>query len=593
MAIRHVSEFEHIQTRPGHYIRDTTTPFYLLTEVIDNAADELLSKKADTIIVTLNYKDGVYSVIDNGRGIPIRQEGLTYDVPIEICTDLRTGGKFDNDLYDQKSGLHGEGLTIVNALSEYLNITVKDKRSHKEYIFYNSPSKDVVPNKVKGLSYSTKVEFKPDSKYFDTVEISKEDVIERLKCILVTANNEKVNVLLKVIDKSGNESNVDIDNDIITNFNKKSDKDTYTGIIKGKRITPEGKEIIDEVTLYINRSETTQFSYSSIVNTLPMTTAGADRVFIRKAFNDYLFGKAKDRYVSEDDMVAGVNVLLIAKLSDPSFSGQQKYSLVGGRGKYDYIFNQANIDKLLDKFPTFVTDQIDYAESVKMQKDSKNLGKGKKGNKVNVENLRDCTSKKLEERELYIVEGNSAGGTLLQARDVTKHAVLPLRGKILNVLNSSFDKIVDSKTLGAIFNSIGIKPNNPDLNELRYGKVVCLSDSDVDGLHIAALLVSFFGKFASELIKNGNLYIGVMPLFGTYEKKKFIPIFDDDTYNEYRKKGANISRYKGLGEMSPEELYECAFDENTRHLIQVTPSNIEDIEHIWENKQEIVKDYIK
>ena len=593
MAIRHVSEFEHIQTRPGHYVRDTVTPYYLLTEVIDNSADELLSKKASNIVVILNYRDGVYSVIDNGRGIPVRQDGLEYDVPIEICTDLRTGGKFDNDLYDQKSGLHGEGLTIVNALSEYLNITVKDRKVHKEYIFHNSPDKNITPTVIKGLSYSTKVEFKPDPQYFDTVDIPKDDVVERLKCILVTANSDNVSVALKVIDKTGKEYSVDIDNDIITNFNKKSDKETYTGTFRGTRSTPDGKKITDEITVYINRSETTQFSYSSIVNTLPMTTIGADRIFIRKAFNDYLFRKAKDRYVSEDDMVAGVNVLLIAKLSDPAFSGQQKYSLVGGRGKYDYIFNQANIDKLLDKFPDFVSEQISYAESVKMNKDSKNIGKTKKGNKVNVENLRDCTSKKIEDRELYIVEGNSAGGTLLQARDVTKHAVLPLRGKILNVLNSSFDKIVDSKTLGMIFNSIGIKPNNPDLSELRYGKIITCQDGDSDGQHIAALLVSFFSKFAKDLIINGNLFVAETPLFGTYEKGKFIPIYDIPTYEKYRNKGAKISRYKGLGEMSPEELHECVFNENKRHLIQVNPDSIETIEEIWKNKQDIVKDYIK
>ena len=592
MAIRHVSEFEHIQTRPGHYIRDTTTPFYLLTEVIDNAADELLSKKADTIVVTLDYKNHVYSVIDNGRGIPVRQDDLEYDVPIEICTDLRTGGKFDNDLYDQKSGLHGEGLTIVNALSEYLNITVKNKKVHNEYIFYNSPNKDITPNKIKGLSYSTKVEFKPDAKYFDTVDIDRDDVIERLKCILVTANNEKVNVTLKVIESDGTESTVDIPNDIVTNFEKKSTGKTYSGVFKGKRVTPEGKEIIDEVMVYINRSETsTQFSYSSIVNTLPMTTAGADRIFIRKAFNEYLFKQAKDRYVSEDDMVSGMNVLCILKLSDPSFSGQQKYSLVGGRGKYDYIFTQNNIDKLLSNFKDLVSEQIDYAESVKMQKDSKKVT-NKKGGKVNVENLKECTGKKLEDRELYIVEGNSAGGNLLKARDVTKHAVLFLRGKILNVLNSSFDKIIESKTLSSIFNTIGVNPNTNDLSTLRYGKILIASDADQDGFHIAALLTSFFQKFTSSLLSNGNLYIVVMPLFGTYEKKKFIPIYDEATYNKYRNKGYDISRYKGLGEMSSEELDACMFDENTRRLIQVNASTIEEISKIWENKNDIVKDYI-
>ena len=593
MAFKHLSDFEHIRKNVAHYIRDNETPLYLLTEVIDNAADELLSGYADTIVVFLNYRDNVYAVADNGRGIPIKQKDMEHDIPIEICTSLRTGGKFDNELYNQKAGLHGEGLTIVNALSSRMSITTKVKKGlYYEYEFFGSDDKNVEPKiHNQKFNFSTKIAFWPDNKYFDSLDIDENVVIDRCKGILVSS--EKATVLIQVINPDGTSKLIHVDNDILNKFSEKVEGKYFTETIYGIRES-DGKKIKDSITLYIGKvPDTTSFVFRGVVNTLPMDM-GNHYTFFRKAFNKYLFDKAskENMYVDEDSMVVGMNVLCIARLSDPSFTGQQKYSLAGGMNRYDYIFKQDEVNRVLDKHPDFVNEQIKIAQSVKMSKDVKNMSVKKKNNRVNVENLKDCSSKNIDERELYIVEGSSAGGSLLKGRDIKRHAVLPLRGKILNVLNSTFDKIVDSKTLSAIFNTIGVRPNDKNISSIRYGKIVILADADKDGSHIAALLISFFDKFVPTVIEEGHLYVGITPLFSTRVNGKFIPLYTREKMEEYKNKGCLISRIKGLGEMPPADLAVCAFDEKTRTLIQVTPSNEKEIEEIWANKNELVKDYI-
>ena len=597
MAIRHMSEFEHIQKRSELYIRSTETPLYLLTELIDNASDEFLSGYADTIVITLNYKDKVYSVADNGRGIPIHQKGMEHDVPIEIVTELRTGGKFDNDLYNQKSGLHGEGLTIVNALSEYLEIIVKEKKNrYRKYTFKQSEEKDITPEIIdKEQKFSTKLEFKPDAKYFDSLDIDKDTVIERAKGILISAEQGRnANVFVQIIPVDGTPQVIQVKNDILEKFADRLDNKYFTETITGIR-EADGKKIKDSVTLYFGRVEdTASFVFRGVVNTLPMDM-GNHLQFFRKAFNTYLYEKAtkENMYVDEDSMVVGINILCIARLSDPAFTGQQKYSLSGGMNKYSYIFDQDKVNKILDKYPKFVKSQCELAQAIKMSKDTKKLDVKKSRSKVNVESLRDCSSKNVEERELYIVEGQSAGGNLVKGRDIRKHAILPLRGKILNVLNSTFDRIVDSKTLGAIFNSIGIKPNDNELSTLRYGKVIIMADADPDGYHVCLLLVSFFEKFAEKLIKEGKLFVGITPLFTTRIKGKFVPIYTREDMEKYKAEGNPISRIKGLGELNANDLAVCAFDSKYRRLIQVTESNQSEIEAIWKNKQKLIEDYIK
>lgn len=594
MAFRHLSDFEHIQKNVAHYIRDGETPLYLLTEVIDNAADELLSGYADTIVVFLNYRDQVYAVADNGRGIPIKQRDMEYDIPIEICTSLRTGGKFDNDLYSQKAGLHGEGLTIVNALSSRMSITTKVKDGlYYEYEFFGSDDKNIKPKiHNKKFNFSTKISFWPNQEYFESLDIDRNVVIERCKGILVSSEN--ATVLVQIINEDGTVENIKVNNDILNKFSDKVNGEYFTETIYGVRES-DGKKIKDSCTVYVGKvPDTTSFVFRGVVNTLPMDL-GNHYQFFRKAFNTYLYEKAKKdgMYVDEDSMVVGINMLCIAKLSDPSFTGQQKYTLAGGLNRYSYIFDQDKVNAILDKHPEFVKQQLEIAQNVKMNKDAKKIEVKKSKTKVNVESLRDCSSKKLEERELYIVEGQSAGGTLLKGRDIKRHAVLPLRGKILNVLNSSTEKIIDSKTVGAIFNTVGIKPNSPDLSSIRYGKVVILADADSDGLHIVALLITFFDKYATELIKQGHLYVGITPLFTTREKKKFIPLYTKEKMEEYKSKGYPISRIKGLGEMNAEDLAICAFDEDTRVLIQVTESNKDEIAQIWKSRDKLVEDYIK
>lgn len=595
MAFKHLTDFEHIRKNVAHYIRDTETPLYLLTEVIDNAADELLSGYADTIVIFLNYQGQVYSVADNGRGIPIKQKDMEYDIPIEICTSLRTGGKFDNDLYSQKAGLHGEGLTIVNALSNRMSITTKVKKGqYNEYTFFSSDDKASIKPKVidKQFNFSTKISFWPSDQYFDSLDIDKNLVIERAKGILVSSKN--ATVLVQVINPDGTIENIKVENDILNKFSDKVGGKYFEETITGIR-EADGKKIKDSVTLYIGRvPETTSFVFRGVVNTLPMDL-GNHYQFFRKAFNTYLYNKAtkEGKYVDEDSMVVGINILCVAKLSDPSFTGQQKYSLAGGINRYNYIFDQTKVNTILDKHPEFVKSQIELAQSVKMNKDTQKLEVKKSKNKVKVESLRDCSSKILSERELYIVEGQSAGGNLVKGRDVKRHAILPLRGKILNVLNSSFDKIVDSKTLGAIFNTIGIKPNDNNLSALRYGKIIIEVDSDVDGSHISALLLSFFENFAKSIIKDGKLFVGITPLFTTRVKGKFIPLYTREDMEKYKAEGHPISRIKGLGEMNAEDLAVCAFDEKHRRLIQVTESNPDEIKQIWKDRTALVKDYIK
>lgn len=594
MAFRHLSDFEHIQKNVAHYIRDGETPLYLLTEVIDNAADELLSGHADTIVVFLNYQDNVYAVADNGRGIPIKQKDMEYDIPIEICTSLRTGGKFDNDLYSQKAGLHGEGLTIVNALSSRMSITTKVKDGlYYEYEFFGSDDKNIKPKiHNKKFNFSTKISFWPNQEYFESLDIDRNVVIERCKGILVSSEN--ATVLVQIINEDGTVENIKVNNDILNKFSDKVNGEYFTETIYGVRES-DGKKIKDSCTVYAGKvPDTTSFVFRGVVNTLPMDL-GNHYQFFRKAFNAYLYEKAKKdgMYVDEDSMVVGINMLCIAKLSDPSFTGQQKYTLAGGLNRYSYIFDQDKVNAILDKHPEFVKQQLEIAQNVKMNKDAKKIKVKKSKTKVNVESLRDCSSKKLEERELYIVEGQSAGGNLVKGRDIRKHAILPLRGKILNVLNSSMEKIVDSKTLGAIFNSIGIKPNDNNLSTLRYNKIIIMADADPDGYHVCLLLISFFEKFASKLISEGKLFVGITPLFTTMVKNKFVPLYSREEMEQYKEKGYPISRIKGLGELDADKLAICAFDESQRKLIQVTNSNAGEIEEIWKNKNKLVEDYIK
>jgi DNA gyrase subunit B len=291
-----------------------------------------------------------------------------------------------------------------------------------------------------------------------------------------------------------------------------------------------------------------------------------------------------------------MRILCIAKITDPAFSGQTKYALDMKESDLEGLISSNQIIKELEKNQEFVTQWLEYAEDYRIDLDSKKKMKNKKTKKnVMVEGLRECTSNNIEERELFILEGESAGGTLLQCRDTTIHAILPLTGKILNVQKASKERFFDNKPVMKIFQAIGIRPFNNDIKDLRYGKIIINCDSDPDGGHIATLLLSLFDYAAPKIIEEGRLFVAETPLFGCYIKNKFTPIFDDDTLKKYKERGYHIYRYKGLGEMQPAELQSCVLDKKSRKLIKVLPNSDSKItvDQILNDKKAIIADYFK
>jgi len=581
MAIRALTEFEHIRLCPGNYIGNTETPTHLLYELIDNAADECLTGNSDFLAVILNYDELQYTVIDKGRGIPLTSKHFDEPVPIAISTKLFTGGKFDNDLYQHRSGLHGEGLVIVNALSTSFEIITKNKNKHIQYLF---DGLDVKTNNLEKKKYSTSVSFSPNEEYFETVIIDRDIIETRLKSILVY-NKEKDIEMLLIVVKDNQIETIHIENTIIEDFNKDCQSTIFTHITNKN----------DEMSFYIGyTTENRSKKFRGIINTLNVDM-GTHQRLVETILRDYLYDKAvKNKlHVNREDVFIGGRFLVIMKVMNPSFSGQTKYALNMKTSSLEHIINEKSIIKFLDENEEFVNDWLSLAEKYRIELDSRRQTKTRKSrNVVIVDDLKDCTSQDVEERELFLLEGQSAGGTLQLARDINIHAILPLRGKVLNVLNVDKKRVFNSKSLMNIFTAMNVKPFSDDISELRYGKVIILCDADPDGKHIASLLLSMFTYCLPKLITEGRLYVIETPLFGCYLKKKFIPIYTDEELEEAKTKNLTIYRYKGLGEMQPEELAECAINKKKRKIIQVLeePTDLT-VEDVWKNRSSLIDEY--
>lgn len=587
MSIRVLDEFEHIRSRPGMYIGSTETPLHLLYELVDNAADECLNGYSKFMAVIMDLDQHIYSVTDQGRGIPTKAPNIDGEVPVVLATKLFSGGKFDNQLYAHRSGLHGVGLVAVNALSSEFIITTKDKKHHKRYTFHG---KDVVMEKIEECKYSTLVSFQPDSTFFDTIDIDKDIIYNRLKSILVY--DSSLDIFLIVTHK-GQTTTTKIVNDIVDTFKNECTMCTEVSV-------KANKEKKDDLDLWVGfDSEVKTKKFQGIINTL-VVNQGTHQVMIESAIKEYLFNKAQKlkMHVNRDDVILGCRVLAIMKLTDPAFSGQTKMGLDMKVADLEHIIVKEQIWKSLDAVPELTKNWLECAQAYRIAQDSKKNSNGNKKAKslVMVHGLRDCVSLDVSERELFILEGESAGGTLLQARDVNKHAVLPLRGKITNVLNASTDKILNKdKTLASIFQAINVKMFNDDLSNIRYSKIVIMADADNDGKHIAALLLIMFDKLCPKLYEEGYVYVADTPLFGCWEGKKFVPIYTMEELEEWRDKKATIKRYKGLGEMMPDELYASAIAEDTRKLIQIyKPADAETtVADIYNNKARLIEEYLQ
>ena len=578
-----LKDLEPVQIRPGMYT-DTTRPNHLAQEVIDNSVDEALAGFATKVEVIL-HADQSLEVIDNGRGMPVDihpTEGVS-GVEV-ILTKLHAGGKFSNKNYEFAGGLHGVGISVVNALSERVDIQVKRNGEVYKIAFENGVKVEEL--EVIGTcgrrTTGTTVHFKPNPKYFDSKNFS----VSRLRHLLRAKAVLCSGLEIKFVDKVNNTEDVwcyqdglsDYLTEAVNGFETLPEK-PFVGEFKGSTEAvswallwlPEGGELIAE----------------SYVNLIPTVQGGTHvnglRQGLLNAMTEYCeFRNKLPRGVklTADDIWDRCAYILSLKMQDAQFAGQTKERL---SSRQSAVF-VAGV--LKDAFSLWLNQNVQDADrlaEMAISSAQRRLNAAKKVVRKKLVSgpalpgkLADCASQNLEKTELFLVEGDSAGGSAKQARDREYQAILPLRGKILNTWEVASDQVLASTEIHDIAVALGIDPDNEDLSQLRYGKVCILADADSDGLHIATLLCALFLRHFPKLVQNGHVYVAMPPLYRIDLGKEVFYALDESEKEAILerlkgKKGTlNVQRFKGLGEMDPSQLRETTMDPNTRRLVQLT-----------------------
>ncbi len=622
---------EAVRVRPGMYIGSTGVKglHHILWEIVDNAVDEAANGYADEITVKL-WKDGSASVRDNGRGMPTDVNSKVKMSGVEIIfTKLHAGGKFDNENYAFSGGLHGVGASVTNALSEWLNVEVYrgsvykmgfqsnyDKAKKKWHC--GKPVEPLRDTGEKTKEKGTFVRFMPDKTVFETVEWNYDTISKRLKELAFLNKGVKINFIDEretyayeegEADEEGNPTSVKVKlpskepvsycyDGGLTDFVKYLNGDEtalyaepiYFGIIKDIQIkgAPAGKIKIEYALCHTKNDTENLYSFVNNISTIEggYHETGFHNGLL-KVINDYARNngvlKAKDSAFIADDIKEGLTAVLTVKMANVQFEGQTKTKL--GNPEVKAPVEQAVIegltklqaergakavfDKIAQKAKFAADDRIKHrAERDVAKAASENDGLNLVGK------LAACSGKNPEMNELFIVEGDSAGGTAKQARVRQYQSILPLRGKPLNVQKKSALQALQNEEIKTIISAIGAGFNRSfDVEKTKYKKVIILSDADQDGMHIRCILLTFFFKYMRELVNSGYVYIGMPPLYKVYKKDIIEYAYDDKELDEKIKKvgkGYSIQRYKGLGEMSAEQLWETTMNPATRNLIQVT-----------------------
>ena len=573
---------EPVRRRPGMYT-DTTRPNHLAQEVIDNSVDEALAGHATKVDVIL-YDDQSIEVIDNGRGMPVDIHPELKVSAIElILAHLHAGGKFSNKNYQFSGGLHGVGISVVNALSKRIEVTVRRDGKIYQIAFENG-------DKVEELheigtcakrDTGTSVHFWPDVSYFDNPRFSTKSLAHVLKAKAVLCPGVNVSFVDKVNNTQENwcyaDGLTDYLNEAVAEFIRLPEE-PFTGKFEGDNEAvewsmlwlPEGGDLLTES--YVNLIPTVQGG--THVNGLRQGVLDAMREFCE--FRNLLPRGVK---LTADDTWERCAYVLSVKMQDPQFAGQTKERLssrqtsafVASAVKNAFILwlNQnVQVGELLAEM-AISSAQRRMRAAKKVVRKKLTSGPALPGK------LADCTSQDLRYTELFLVEGDSAGGSAKQARDREYQAIMPLRGKILNTWEVSSDEVLASQEVHDISVAIGMDPDSDDLSQLRYGKVCILADADSDGLHIATLLCALFVRHFPALVKQGHVYMAMPPLYRIDLGKEVHYALDESEKNAIlqrlsRKKGKpNVQRFKGLGEMNPIQLRETTLDPNTRRLVQL------------------------
>lgn len=580
-----LSGLDPVRKRPGMYT-DTTRPNHLAQEVIDNSVDEAISGYADKIIVIL-YKDGSLEVIDNGRGMPvdIHPEEKISGVEL-ILTRLHAGGKFSNKNYQFSGGLHGVGISVVNALSQKLDVQIK--RNEKIYHIAFQQGDKVSELKVMGTTNKrdtgTSVRFYPEAKYFDSAKFS----VPRLKQVLRAKAVLCPGLTVIFQDENTGEKEEWCYKQGLTAYLLESlqqavclPAEPFVGSFKGNT------EAVDWALVWLPEGE--EATTESYVNLIPTAQGGTHVNGLRTGLSDSLREFCELRNIlprglklAPEDVWENCRYVLSVKLQEPQFSGQTKERLtsrecaafVSGVVKDAFslwLHQNVSVGELIAKLI------IDNAQkrlklSKKIERKKITSGPALPGK------LADCTTSDPMRGELFLVEGESAGGSAKQARDRIFQAIMPLRGKILNTWEVSHSEVLGSETVHDIATAIGVDPGSNDLSGLRYGKICILADADSDGLHIATLLCALFFKHFRALVAARHVFVAMPPLYRIDIGKEVFYALDEaekqgilDRITAENKKGKiNVQRFKGLGEMNPLQLRETTMVPDTRRLVQLT-----------------------
>ncbi|QQK08908.1 DNA topoisomerase (ATP-hydrolyzing) subunit B [Miniphocaeibacter halophilus] len=594
--IKVLEGLEPVRLRPGMYIGSTSSKglHHLVYEVVDNSIDEALAGVANTIEVII-YEDGSISVRDNGSGIPVEKHPQTGRSTLEtVLTILHAGGKFNNDAYKVSGGLHGVGVSVVNALSEWLIATV-----HRDgYEFTQEFSRgNVVTELQKGKKVSdtgTEIKFKPDFEIFETLDFEKEILITRFremaflnKGIKITLEDKRDNTKVEFHYEGGIKSFVEY-----LNRNKNP--------LHSDVIYIEGEREGSYVEIALQYTDSYSENVLSFANNIHTSEGGTHLVGFRTALtrtiNDYgrkyNLIKEKDDNLQGEDAREGLTAIISIKLSEPQFEGQTKAKLGNSesRGVVESALGEG-LSTFLEENPKVAKIIIDKAQSSARAREAARKARDLTRKRSILDNtplpgkLADCIETDIGINEIFIVEGDSAGGSAKGGRDSNFQAILPLRGKILNVEKARLDRALSSDEIKNMITAFGTGIGSEfNIDNLRYGKIIIMTDADVDGAHIRTLLLTFFFRYMRELIEKGHIYIAQPPLYGILKGTKVVRYCYDEKELEKsldelgRGSNLKVQRYKGLGEMNAEQLWATTMDPDNRILLKVTLDQDEMVE---------------
>ncbi|MDD6163591.1 MAG: DNA topoisomerase (ATP-hydrolyzing) subunit B [Anaerovibrio slackiae] len=587
---------EAVRKRPGMYIGSTSERglHHLVYEVVDNSIDEALAGYCTDINVVI-HQDNSITVTDNGRGIPVDLHETGKPAVEVVLTVLHAGGKFGGDGYKVSGGLHGVGVSVVNALSEYMEVEVK--RDGKIHAISFKRGNTVSPMKVIGETEETgtRVHFLPDKEIFSVTEYSYDTLKHRLRELSFL--NKEITIHL-MDERSGKNESFHFDGGIrsfVQHLNKKKE------VLNPEPIYFNGTkdDIVVEIALQYNDSY--QENIYSFVNNINTEEGGTHlagfKIALTRAANDYAkknnIIKGNQSNLSGEDIREGITSVISLKIREPQFEGQTKTKLGNSevRGIVDSIVSEG-LNEYFEEHPDITKKILDKAVMAARAREAARKAREltRRKNALEVSSLpgklADCSVKDPAHCEIFIVEGDSAGGSAKQGRDRRFQAILPIRGKILNVEKARLDRIYANAEIRTMITAFGSGISDEfDLSKLRYNKIVIMTDADVDGAHIRTLLLTFFYRYMKPLIEHGHVYIAQPPLYQIRKGKKSWYTYSDDELtaklDEVGRDSAVIQRYKGLGEMNPEQLWDTTMNPEGRTMLQVSMEDAEAADELF------------